>query len=115
VARVQSVLACGGEVDGRRFFSEATANLVFREMANGTDLVLGTPLVHGIGYGLPGELLPLPNMRTCFWGGWGGSLIILDLDARMTISFVKNRMGEGTLGDDRAVGILLGAYAGLAA
>jgi CubicO group peptidase (beta-lactamase class C family) len=115
VATVQSVLACGGEVNGRRFFPEEIADLVFREQCNGTDLVLGVPLTHGIGYGLPGEMLPLPNRRTCFWGGWGGSLIIIDLDARMTVSFVMNRMGEGTVGDDRAVGILMAAYAGLAA
>jgi CubicO group peptidase (beta-lactamase class C family) len=115
VAQVQSILACGGELNGTRFFSEGTANLVFREMANGTDLVLGVPLVHGIGYGLPGQMLPLPNARTCFWGGWGGSLIIIDLDARMTVSFVMNRMGEGTVGDDRAAAIILAAYTGLAA
>lgn len=114
VALVQSVLACGGEVNGRRFLSEKTCDLVFREQCNGTDLVLGVPLRHGIGYGLPGELIPLPNPRTCFWGGWGGSLCIVDLDARMTVSFVMNRMGEGTLGDDRATGILLAAYGGVA-
>ena len=115
VALVQSVLACGGEVNGRRFLSEKTCDLVFREQCNGTDLVLGVPLRHGIGYGLPGDLIPLPNSRTCFWGGWGGSLCIVDLDARMTVTFVMNRMGEGTLGDDRAVGILLAAYGGVAA
>lgn len=114
VATVQSALACGGEVNGVKLFSEATANIVFREQCNGTDLVLGVPLQHGIGYGLPGQLLPLPNDRTCFWGGWGGSLIIIDLDARMTVSFVMNRMGEGTVGDDRSAAIVLAAYAGLA-
>jgi CubicO group peptidase (beta-lactamase class C family) len=115
VALVQSVLACGGEVNGRRFLSEATCDLVFREQCNGIDLVLGAALRHGIGYGLPGELIPLPNPRTCFWGGWGGSLCIVDLDARMVVTFVMNRMGEGTLGDDRSIGVLLAAYAGIAA
>ena len=114
VASVQAALACGGEVNGVRLLSEKTTEVVFREQINGTDLVLGAPLRHGIGYGLAGELLPLPNPRTCFWGGWGGSLVIVDLDARMTISFVMNRMGEGTVGDDRAAVIALAAYAGLA-
>jgi CubicO group peptidase (beta-lactamase class C family) len=114
VATVQAALACGGEVNGVKLFSEATANIVFREQCNGTDLVLGVPLSHGIGYGLPGEMLPLPNKRTCFWGGWGGSLIIVDLDARMTVSFVMNRMGEGTVGDERSLGIVTAAYAALA-
>ena len=114
VALVQSILACGGESNGVRLFSEETADLVFREQCNGIDLVLGVQLSHGIGYGLPGEMLPLPNPRTCFWGGWGGSLIIVDLDARMTVSFVMNRMGEGTVGDERGLAILQAAYAGLA-
>ena len=114
VATAQAVLACGGEVNGTRLLSEATCDLVFREQCNGTDLVLGVPLRHGIGYGLTGELLPLPNPRTCFWGGWGGSLIIVDLDARMTVSFVMNRMGEGTTGDDRGASIVLAAYMALA-
>jgi hypothetical protein len=32
----------------------------------------------------------------------------------MTVSFVMNRMGEGTTGDDRAASIVLAAYMGLA-
>ncbi|MEA3056528.1 MAG: hypothetical protein QOD30_1960, partial [Actinomycetota bacterium] len=49
VALVQSILACGGESNGVRVFSEETANIVFREQCNGIDLVLGVPLSHGIG------------------------------------------------------------------
>lgn len=113
VARVQSVLSNGGEIDGVRFLREETCDVVFREQCNGTDLVLGIPLRHGIGYGLPGEMLPLPNPRTCFWGGWGGSLVINDLDARMTVAYVMNKMGEGTVGDFRAASILTAAYAAL--
>ena len=68
----------------------------------------------GIGYGITSEHTPLsPNPRTCFWGGWGGSLIVNDLDARTTIAYVMNRMGEGTVGDDRGLAILLGTYASL--
>ena len=115
VARVQSVVSNGGEAAGVRLLSPATCDLVFREQCNGTDLVLGIPLRHGIGYGLPGDLLPLPNPRTCFWGGWGGSLVVNDLDARMTVAYVMNRMGDGTTGDFRAAGIMMAAYAGLAA
>lgn len=115
VARVQSLLSNGGELDGTRYLSPETCDVVFREQCNGTDLVLGVPLCHGIGYGLPGELLPLPNPRTCFWGGWGGSLVINDLDARMTVSYVMNRMGDGTTGDARGASVLMAALAGLAA
>jgi hypothetical protein len=32
----------------------------------------------------------------------------------MTVAFVMNRMGEGTVGDERGIAILQAAYAGLA-
>ena len=112
---MQSVVACGGEVDGVRLLSEAGCQAVFEQQANGIDLVLGVPLSLGMGYGLNSAETPLsPNPRTCYWGGWGGSLVISDLDARLCIAYVMNRMGEGTVGDDRGLGIVLAAYGALA-
>ena len=116
VATVQSVLACGGEVRGRRFLSVAGCEAVFEQQAYGPDLVLGVPIRFGMGYGLPSPEMPIsPSERACFWGGWGGSLIVVDLDARMTVAYVMNKMGEGTLGDLRGAGIVAAAYASLAA
>jgi CubicO group peptidase (beta-lactamase class C family) len=115
VATVQSVLACGGEVGGRRFLSAEGCEAVLEQQAYGTDLVLGIPLRFGMGYGLNSPELPMSaNQRVCFWGGWGGSLIVVDLDARMTIAYMMNRMGEGTVGDARGAGIIAAAYASLA-
>ena len=112
VARVQSVLACGGEVDGRRFMSEQGCVAVFEMQAHGTDLCLAVPLSLGIGYGINSDDLPIgPNPRTCFWGGWGGSVVVIDLDARMTISYMMNRMESGLVGDDRGFGIIMAAHA----
>ena len=44
----------------------------------------------------------IPLGRTCFWGGWGGSVILMDLDARTTISYMMNKMGPGIIGSDRS-------------
>jgi CubicO group peptidase (beta-lactamase class C family) len=44
VARVMSVVARGGEVDGVRLLSQETIDLIFHEQLNGVDLVLGVPL-----------------------------------------------------------------------
>jgi CubicO group peptidase (beta-lactamase class C family) len=110
VARVQSVLSHGGSVGGKHFLSPAGCDAVFEQQSSGTDLVLGVPLTLGIGYGLNSAETPIGiNPRTCFWGGWGGSLVINDLDARMTIAYMMNKMGEGTLGDMRGVGIAFAA------
>ena len=85
------------------------------EQAHGQDLVLGVPVRMGMGYGLTSPELPFgPNPRTCFWGGWGGSLVVVDCDARMVVAYVMNRMGEGTLGDARGASLVMAAYAGLA-
>ena len=117
VAQVQSILACGGTVGGRTFLSEAGCRTVFEQQSNGVDLVLGLPLRFGMGYGLMIPELPLsPNPdHTSYWGGWGGSLIIVDQQARMTVAYVMNKMGEGTVGDERGLGVLMAAYASLAA
>jgi CubicO group peptidase (beta-lactamase class C family) len=115
VATIQSILACDGEIGGKRFLSPAGCLAVFEEQAHGIDLVLGAPLRLGMGYGLNSDELPIsPNEHTCFWGGWGGSLIVVDLDARMTVAYVMNRMGEGTLGDLRGAAIVGAAYMSLA-
>ena len=55
-----------------------------------------------------------PNERVCYWGGWGGSLVVNDVDQGMTMAYVMNRMGQGTVGDDRAHRILRAVYASLA-
>ena len=115
VARIQSVVACGGEVDGVRLLSPEAIDLIFKEQANGTDLVLGVPARFGIGYGLPNSTFSyLPqDGRICLWGGWGGSLIIVDLDNRMTISYMMNRMESGLVGDFRGESLIRAAYAAL--
>ena len=78
--------------------------------------MLGVPLRFGLGYGLPSPEAPLsPNEHACYWGGWGGSLVVVDMDARLCVAYVMNRMGEGTMGDLRAVEILFAAYGALEA
>jgi CubicO group peptidase (beta-lactamase class C family) len=115
VARVHSALACGGEVDGVRLMSEATVDRILEEQTNGIDRVMQVPMRFGMGFGLVHESFPLsPNKRTFFWGGWGGSLAIIDLDARMSIAYVMNRMEADLLGDRRGGSLVMAAYQSLA-
>jgi CubicO group peptidase (beta-lactamase class C family) len=113
VAAIQSVVACGGEARGTRLLSEAGVAALFSEQSNGRDLVLDVPLRFGLGYGLASETLPM-GPRGCAWGGYGGSLVINDLDARVTIAYVMNRMGAGLVGDPRGAAIVTAAVMGLA-
>jgi CubicO group peptidase (beta-lactamase class C family) len=110
VGAIQSILACGGEANGVRLLSEKGCEAVFEEQANGTDLVLGVPLRFGIGYGLGTDVMPLPP-RACYWGGWGGSVVIVDLDTKLVVTYMMNRMASGLVGDLRGAGIALAAFA----
>ncbi|MGK8558700.1 serine hydrolase domain-containing protein [Nocardia gipuzkoensis] len=101
VAAVQSVLACGGTVGGVRLLSSDGCERVFGEQFRGTDRILDYPIRWGMGYRL--------ENRTCSWGGWGGSLVLVDFDHRMTVSYVTNRM-LWNHGYDRSLGVLLAAY-----
>ena len=115
VARAQSVITNGGGVDGIRLLSPKTIDLIFDEQANGLDLVLGIPTRFGIGYGLPSEMMPVPpDSRLCFWGGWGGSMVINDLDHRMTITYMMNRMEAGLVGDTRGFELIMAAMMAVA-
>jgi len=105
VARVASALACGGEVDGVRLLTLPTIERAIEEQCYGPDLVLGVPIRWGLGFGLTSKEMAIgPNPRTFFWGGWGGSAIVMDLDARLGFSYVMNKMSATTLGDVRAWG-----------
>ncbi|KAH0841076.1 hypothetical protein AYO21_06570 [Fonsecaea monophora] len=105
--RVLSAIPNGGSVDGIKLLSPETIELIFREQSNGTDLVIGMPLRFGIGYGLGGgataQTLPfMPTEKTCFWGGWGGSLEIMDCHRNVTFTYVMNKMGPGIMANDNS-------------
>jgi CubicO group peptidase (beta-lactamase class C family) len=116
VARILSVISRGGAVDGVRLLRPETIELIFREQANGIDVVLGVPLRLGIGYGLPQlDILPyVPDEKICFWGGWGGSVIIMDVGRKMTIAYMMNKMGPGIIGSERSAKYVSAIYKSLA-
>lgn len=107
VALVQSVLASGGAVGGVRLLSAAGCERALQEQFVGEDQLLGTRVRYGMGYGIQG--------RNCFWGGWGGSIVMIDFDSHMTVSYVMNQMIEqGPLGDDRGLSIVMAAFSAAA-
>lgn len=114
MALVQSAISHGGVVEGHRLLAPSSIDEIFREQSNGVDLVFLMPTRFGIGYGLPNESMPLAaDRRICFWGGWGGSVLINDLDHHMTFAFAMNKMAAGDtnrpgrlVGDHRAMALL---------
>ena len=112
VAIVQSIIAGRGEARGIRLLSEAGCRPIFEEQANGIDLVLGQPTRFGMGYGLGNQAVPL-GPDACYWGGYGGSLIIMDQGLELTVAYMMNRMDSALTGDVRGAGIAAAAIQGL--
>jgi len=112
VARIQAVIANGGAVDGVELLSPGTIGQIFREQAHGVDQVLGLPVRFGMGYALHSEAVPhLPEGNYAYWGGWGGSSIICDVDRKISFAYVMNRMDEGLLGDTRGIDLATAVFA----
>jgi CubicO group peptidase (beta-lactamase class C family) len=114
IARIHSMVANGGAVDGVRILSENACRTIFTEQTYGMDLVLGRVIRYGLGFGLISPEMPLsPNPQTCYWFGRGGSLGVIDCDARMSFGYVVNRMEDNTMDDNRAVSALAAVYQSL--
>jgi CubicO group peptidase (beta-lactamase class C family) len=104
VGLVQSVMACGGAVRATRLLSRSGCDRAREEQFSGEDRLLGMPIRWGMGYGLFGN--------TYGWGGWGGSLVVIDPEIRMTVAYVTNQMREPA-DDNRGLEMVMAAYDGL--
>jgi CubicO group peptidase (beta-lactamase class C family) len=108
VALVQSIIANRGETAGRRFLSDTAVERIFDSQIMGFDPVLGRESHMGMGYGLSNPSMPI-GPRACYWGGYGGSVIIMDLDEQLTVAYMMNKMELGLSGDFRGANIAMAA------
>lgn len=97
-------MACAGAVRGVRVLSQAGCDRAREEQFSGDDRVLGMPMRWGLGYGLFGS--------TYGWGGWGGSLVMIEPEPRMVVAYVTNQMREPA-DNTRGLEIVMSAYDGL--
>jgi CubicO group peptidase (beta-lactamase class C family) len=112
VALLMSVLACGGEAGGRRLMSRAGCEAVLRQQSDGVDLAFLTPVRWAMGFALDlGGLSFGP--RSCFWGGSGGSLVVVDFERRMSFAYVMNKLVGAPFGDPRNASLIAATYASL--
>lgn len=125
IAAIQSVLA-NGSVKGKTFMSEKGRLRMLEPQTSGADLVLSLPLIWGMGYCLnpfiqPTDLAGAPlkvaerlGRRVGHWGGGGGSMSYVDLDARLAFGYTPNRWITGPHEQDRSLNVLRAVYACLA-
>ena len=113
VAQVHAILANGGVANGRRFLSEAGCRKALEPQIEGMDLVLSVPVKYGLGFGLPPAIIETPNPNSIFWGGYGGSLVVIDMDARTSFAYAMNRMRQTTVGDERSLRVCRALWSAL--
>lgn len=106
VVRAQTPLANDGKAFGVELLSPKACQLMRQEQTNGADAVLMLPIRFGLGYAFPSEQMPMsPNDNAMFWGGAGGSTIVVDQPARVCLSYVMNQMKAAIVGDQRGGGL----------
>jgi CubicO group peptidase (beta-lactamase class C family) len=100
LARLSSMFAMGGELDGRRYLSRSIIQEASREQAAGEDVVLG-PIRYGLGFGLDNPTFPAPTPTTFHWGGYGGSFITMDTETGLSCGFTPNKLRQAEFGAER--------------
>lgn len=116
VARILSAISCGGYRGQQQILTSAAVDMIFEQQTCGRDLVVGENLSFGIGFGLNVRGMDtdwLPEGKICFWGGWGGSFVVMDLDRRVTIAYIMNKMEMVDLGNNRTKAYIAAAYEAL--
>ena len=92
MARIGSILAMNGKLDGHTFLSPETIDLALTQQSYRHDLVIDMPVRYGFGMGLSSKEFECPGERSLHWGGAGGSIVIMDLDSRTCLAYAMNRM-----------------------
>jgi len=96
LARLYTLLAVGGEVEGVRLLSAPAVKLAGQEQVRGKDVILGMPTRRTLGYLLSGGGPVDPIPLTAFGHpGMGGSLGFADPSNRLAMGYVMNHMVFG--------------------
>lgn len=111
LAEIQALLANRGTVKGKRILSGEACALVLAPQVQGKDRVLDMNITFGLGFAFGGEIMPNPN--SVYWGGYGGSLVIVDMDAETTFAYAMNQMVPAIAGDDRGFELALAMWEGM--
>ncbi|KAK3899339.1 putative esterase STE1 [Staphylotrichum tortipilum] len=99
LVKILSCFSLGGTCaeGGHRLLSAETVKLALTEHAIGMDVVTGRSGRRGLGIYLtgPGSGIvegKLPKGSVGWGSGWGGSIVVMDSDRRLTIAYAMNRM-----------------------
>jgi len=113
IARFYAALACGGTLDGIEVLPKDILKYCLDEQSAGDDAVLGIGTRFSYGWMLsqnrPNAAFG-PGKRSFGHPGAGGSFGMADMDKRIAIAYVPNRMGAHILLDPRATRLIDAVY-----
>lgn len=115
IALAQALVSHGGEVNGVRLLSPETIARIFEVQASGIDQLLSVPVTYGVGYALPMSSAPAiaawnPGGRVCWWTGYGGAIVVNDLDTRTTFAYAENKLADHMVSSPRTDAYLSTAF-----
>lgn len=114
LARMMSIIAAGGTLDGQTMLSASALEQATRERIRGLDKVVPYQMNWAAGF-MRNEGLNVfgPNPSTVGHAGWGGSMALADPVARVSAAYVMTRQSPHLLGDPRALRLVEALYASL--
>jgi CubicO group peptidase (beta-lactamase class C family) len=101
LARIGSMVSLDGVVDGKQYFAASTLDKMMEEQIRGLDESVLQYVRFALGVALPSAIacwIP-EDEDICFWGGWGGSMLIMNRGRRMTIGYAMNKMENRVMGN----------------
>ncbi|KAJ5618963.1 beta-lactamase [Penicillium lagena] len=102
LARIGSMVSLDGIVDGKQYFATSTLDKMMEEHIRGLDASVLQYVRFALGVALPSAIAApwIPEDEgICFWGGWGGSMLIMDRGRQMTIGYAMNKMENRVMGN----------------
>ncbi len=107
-------MANGGNAFGVELLSPEGCQRALEVQTDGTDLVFGLPVTFCMGYARKSNIVRFGSEEgTIWWGGAGGSSIVIDTTAHVCLSYVMNQMSNDVLGDQRSNNLGSALFAGL--
>jgi CubicO group peptidase (beta-lactamase class C family) len=114
LAQFYAMLANGGELGGRRFFSPETINLMTNTIADGTDRVFEIPTAFSAGFMKDSAQTERKvfgrSLRAFGQPGAGGSTAFADPENNIAFAYVMNQMEQTLLPDEKSLRLVDALY-----
>ena len=114
LAKFYAMLANGGELGDRRFFTQATLHKMTTTLSSGVDRILQIPTAFSAGFmkDSPGETRPLFGPSPLAFGhpGAGGSHAYGDPENGLAFSYVMNQMEQSLLPNEKSLRLVNAIY-----